>query len=52
VVHAKWLQGSVRQYRTVTGSGELSFKMAACQDMSLATEELNGVKSLELAVEE
>jgi hypothetical protein len=52
VVHAKWLQGSVLQYRTVAGSEELSFKMPASQDMSLAAEELNGVESSELAVEE
>jgi hypothetical protein len=40
------------EYRTVVESGELSFETPACQDMSLRAEELNRIKSFELAVAE
>jgi hypothetical protein len=33
--------GSIEQYSTVVESGELSFEIPACRDMSLGTEELN-----------
>jgi hypothetical protein len=39
----KEVLSSIEQYRTVVESGESSFKISACQNMSLGTEELSQV---------
>jgi hypothetical protein len=52
VVGAKWLLKSIGQYRILVGSEEPSLGTQAYQDMCLGEEELNLVKSSELAAAE